>query len=81
MEQDKNNTSRKKFVLWSIAIVSSITALKLFPSASKKKQTVKLLTQDGRLVEVEKDRIGASKIKITDEELKSWVKNNKRSIR
>jgi hypothetical protein len=81
MEQEKNKSSRKKFVFWSLAILSSITALKLFPSAPKRKQTVKMLTQDGRLVEVEKDRVVASKNKITDEELKSWVKNNKHSIR
>jgi hypothetical protein len=77
MEQDKNKPDRKKFVFWSIAILSSITALKFLPSVKKKKDTVKMLTQDGRLVEVEKDRITGNKEKITDAQLKAWVKNNK----
>ena len=77
MEKEKDKPSRKKFVFWGIAILSSITALKFLPSTKKKKETIKMLTQDGRLVEVDKDRIAASKGKITDAELKAWVKNNK----
>jgi hypothetical protein len=42
--------------------------------AKKKKDTVKMLTQDGRLVEIDKHMIAGSKRKITDTELKSWVR-------
>jgi hypothetical protein len=76
MEQEKDKTSRKKFVLWGLGILSSLTALKFMSSSKKKKkETVKMLTQDGRLVEIDKDMIPVSKRKITDPELKAWVKN------
>ena len=77
MENEKNKPSRKKFLFWGLATLSSITALKFLPTPKKKKDTVKMLTQDGRLVEVDKDKIGINKGKITDAELKVWVKNNK----
>lgn len=46
-----------------------------FFSRSTKKETpkVKMLTQDGRLVEVDKTMIARGK-KITNEELQQWVK-------
>jgi hypothetical protein len=75
MEQEKDKTSRKKFVLWGFGILSSLTALKFMSfSKKKKKETVKMLTQEGRLVEIDKDMIPDSKRKITDPELKAWVK-------
>lgn len=75
MENEKDKSSRKKFVLWGIGVLSSLTVLKFLPSATKKKKdTVKMLTQDGRLVEVDRDMITKSKGKITDAELKAWVK-------
>ena len=74
MEQTENSTSRKKFFLWGIGIISSITALKFIIPGKKKKDTIKMLTQDGRLVEIDKNLISGSKRKITDKELKAWVK-------
>ena len=77
MEQQQNPSTRKKFLLWSVGILSSLTALKyISPSKKKKKDAVKMLTQDGKLVEIDRDMIPASKRKITDPELKVWVKNN-----
>lgn len=35
---------------------------------------VKMLTQDGRLVEIDPSKIAASKGKATNEEMKSWIK-------
>lgn len=45
------------------------------PSA-KPAETKKLLGQDGRLVEVDASRITMLKRKITDQELKDWVKRS-----
>ena len=77
MEQKPETSSRKKFVLWGLGILSSVTAFKLITPAKKKKDTVKMLTQDGKLVEVDKELLAPGK-KITDEQLKSWV--SKKSI-
>lgn len=74
MEQSQYTTSRKKFFLWALGIVTSIPAFRFMMTAKKKKDTVKMLTQDGKLVEIDRDLISGSKRKITDAELKNWVK-------
>ena len=78
MEQSPKASTRKKFLLWGAAVLSSFTALKFIPGNKQKKtETIKMLTQDGKLVEVDVTKIGCSnKKKISDDELKSWVKNN-----
>ena len=73
MELEKEKSSRKKFVLWGIGIFSAIAVFPLISRSKKKKATVKMLTQDGKLVEIETDLIPAKKKKITDPELKAWV--------
>jgi len=76
MEQKQNPAARKKFLLWSLGILSSLTALKLIsPLKNKKKNTVKMLTQEGKLVEVDRNLLASNNKKITDKELQQWVKN------
>jgi hypothetical protein len=75
MEQRKNKSSRKKFLLWGTAALSSIGLLNYF-SATKPKntKTIKMLTQDGKLVEVDADKINRSRREmVSDEQLKKWV--------
>ena len=74
MEQEKKATSRKKFLLWGAGILSSLAAVKLWGLAKKKKETVKMLTQDGKLVEIDKKFLSGQSKKITKEELQGWVK-------
>ena len=76
MQESQKNTSRKKFLLWTAAVVTSVTALKFIPGTKKKKsETVKMLTQDGTLVEIDIDKIPGSKRKnVTDPELQAWIK-------
>lgn len=55
MQETQKPTSRKRFLLWGATILSSATVFKFFiGSKEKKSDTVKMLTQDGRLVEVDK---------------------------
>ena len=75
MQESKKTPSRKKFLLWTAAAICSSTILKFIPGAKKKKtDTVKMLTQDGKLVEIDKNLMVSSGKKISDEELKKWVK-------
>lgn len=79
MQNSQKLTSRKKFLLWTTTALSSITALKFLPGMNKKKDkpetnTIKMLTQDGRLVEINKDLVIHSAKKISDKELQEWVK-------
>ena len=80
-----NSPSRRKFV-WGFGILSAFAAIatatglpfftkkKVVTDKGGKKKTVKMLTQDGRLVEVDESLLIASGKKITDTELQSWIK-------
>ena len=75
MQEAQPFTSRKKFLLWSATILSSATVFR-FIKVPKKKKTdmVKMLTQDGKLVEIDKKLLVSPGKKITDKELQQWVK-------
>ncbi|HSN08592.1 MAG TPA: hypothetical protein VLS85_06120 [Hanamia sp.] len=75
MQEAQPSTSRKKFLLWSATILSSATVFK-FIRVPKKKKTdmVKMLTQEGKLVEIDKKLLVSPGKKITDKELQQWVK-------
>lgn len=81
-----NSSSRKKFVL-SVGVLSvfaAIAAATGFPFLNKKnviackpesnKKTIKMLTQDGRLVEIDESLITANRKKISNNELQNWIK-------
>jgi hypothetical protein len=75
MEQTTNSTSRKKFLFQSAAALSFLGVLKFFSGNKKKKnKTAKLLTQDGKLVEVDISVLSSQKKKITNTELQNWIK-------
>ena len=76
MKQSNQPPSRKKFLWWGAAALAAITAFRFFPGQKKeKKETVKMLTQDGRLVEVDKTLLASGSKKITTDELQQWIKN------
>jgi hypothetical protein len=79
--QQPTKSTRKKFLLWGAAIFSSVTVLKFFPNSKKSDRslngkntgTVKMLTQDGKLVEVDKKLLASGSKKINDKELQQWI--------
>ena len=84
MNKSENIPSRRKFVL-GLGIISLLGALGLkFPSRKviiacappHEKKTVKMLTQDGKLVELDVQHVKAKGKKISNDELKSWVKKS-----
>ncbi len=78
MPEDQKLQSRKKFLLWSATALTSVTALKFFRTPKKKNvQTVKMLGEDGKLVEVSLSALPAKKKKITNKELQNWIKKEK----
>lgn len=68
--------SRKKFLLLGIAAFCSATILRFIPNRKVKKNsaTVKMLTQDGKLVEIDRNLLGPAGKKISDKDLQQWVK-------
>jgi hypothetical protein len=84
MGNEKKIPSRRKFVL-GFGVLSLLAAIGITSSPKKtilscgpthKKKTVKMLTQDGKLVEIDEDKLIHQRKKITDEELQSWVKKS-----
>ena len=80
------NDSRRKFV-WGIAVVSACTSLVAFAGRflpgrkniiscepENKKKMVRMLTQDGQLVEIDKSLISATGKRISTGELHHWIK-------
>jgi hypothetical protein len=70
----KKNQSRRKFIAWSVASAAVLAAFKFVRPSSKKPETVKMLTQDGKLVEVDIAALTATRKKITNGELQNWIK-------
>ncbi|MFI5152847.1 MAG: hypothetical protein ACHQET_05900 [Chitinophagales bacterium] len=77
----KVKTRRK--ILTAIGLLSFFPFSKLFSKKklviscappSEKKETMKVLSQDGKLVEVDVAKIKRIKGKISDEELKNWIR-------
>jgi hypothetical protein len=76
MHPSQQPPSRKNFLLLGMAAFCAATTLRFFTRGKKKTpETVKMLTQDGRLVEIDKTMLALRSKKITNEELKQWVKN------
>lgn len=81
--QQPTTSTRKKFLLWGAALVSFVTVFKIFKGSKKTNATssdagngrVKMLTQDGKLVEIDKEMLASGGKKITNEELQQWIKN------
>jgi hypothetical protein len=76
MEKPQKTPSRKKFLLWGAAVLSSLTFMKYFSGGKEEKkiETVKMLTQDGKLVEINSELLASSGKKISDQELQQWVR-------
>ncbi len=80
---ESTNNTRRKLVLGIVGVLALFPFLKFrifkkdkkaISCAPEKPETIKLLTQDGRLVEVEISKLSSSKEKISNQELMGWVK-------
>ncbi len=74
MTTENKNQSRRKFITWGVASAALFTAVKFILPSKKKPETVKMLTQEGKLVEVEIASLPPQKKKVTNDELKNWIK-------
>jgi intracellular sulfur oxidation DsrE/DsrF family protein len=69
--------SRKNFLLFAIAAFFSAAGLRsITKNKPKKPATVKMLTQEGLLVEIDENIIAMRGKQISDTELQQWVKTH-----
>ena len=74
MTTENKNESRRKFITWGIASAALFSAIKFIRPSPKKPETVKMLTQEGKLVEVDMTALTTKKKKITNKELQNWIR-------
>jgi hypothetical protein len=72
---NEQTKSRRRFVVISAGIAVVATLAGWLGFRARKKETVKLLTRDGRLVEIDKSMLRSTGKKIKEEELHTWVEN------
>ena len=81
MENKETNLSRKKFLGWvTLLSVAAVAGNKLFfgkknDEKVSENKTIKMLTQDGKLVEIDASLVAGTKRKVSDKELQEWVSN------
>lgn len=76
MRTEESKVSRRKLLSWLGVLslfASAGAALKPWGKNSAKPKTVRMLAQDGTLVEVDASLLAASKRRISDKELQNWV--------
>ena len=76
MKKESTASSRKKFLLWGALAIGATALGRFIPGRRQKKEstTVKMLAQDGTLVEIDEALLTSGK-KITNPELQTWIKN------
>jgi hypothetical protein len=77
MQQEESKIARRRFVgllgIFSIAGIAGAGG-KALSKVKPTPKTVKMLTEDGKLVEVEVNALNGKRKRISDEELKTWIK-------
>jgi hypothetical protein len=74
MQETKIRRSRKSFLLWATAVLGSLTALRMFRPKPQQDKIV-MLTEDGKLVEIDSNLLKSGARKVTNPELQAWVKS------
>ncbi len=73
--------SRKKFLGISLTVAAVLSGLSFFSPKKKQTTSVKMLTQDGRLVEIDTDKVfKGNNRKINDEQLKNFVHKKSKTV-
>ncbi|GHN00533.1 hypothetical protein WSM22_20220 [Cytophagales bacterium WSM2-2] len=68
--------NRRKFLFAGLSLAALIATLR-FTKKKDERKTMKFLTQDGRLVEIEEDKVPVNKRAASKEDIQNWVKKSK----
>jgi hypothetical protein len=77
MNTEDKQQSRRGFLGWALAVAGLAGAAKVVTGKKKEEEpekTVKFLSQDGKLVEVDASKIYRKRTKASDQEVLTWIK-------
>ncbi len=75
MQDKEHKVTRRKFAGWlGVLSLFTMAGAALMPWKNKKTKTVKMLTWDGKLVEIDASLLASGSKKISDKDLQNWVK-------
>lgn len=74
MTKDTQGKNRRKFIAWGLATAAVAATFKFFTPVKKNPKTVKMLTEEGTLVEVDIASIPSQKKKISNQEMQNFIK-------
>lgn len=82
MENENKVVSRKNFLGWGVGIASLLAVPSFLLSRKKKKETktTKMLTQDGKLVEIDISSLPSQRKKIKPQDIHTWVTTKRSSL-
>ena len=83
METNQKSSTRRKFLWGGLGVLSTFSVLKFIVPKKQKvvipcgptATTTKMLTEDGKLVEVDISKIKKTGVKVSDKDVINWVKN------
>jgi hypothetical protein len=68
--------TRKNFLFGGLSL-AAVAAFFKWGNKPEKKKTIKFLTQDGKLVEIDADKLPVTKRLASKADIQNWVKPNK----
>jgi hypothetical protein len=74
---DSKSKDRRKFLYWTAGAVSALMFWKFIKRSEKKERPVKMLTEDGQLVEVDIQHLTGKRRRAKIEEIQNWVNRKK----
>ena len=83
MEANQKKSTRRKFLWGGLGVLSTMSVLKFIITKKEKvvipcapiATTTKMLTENGKLVEVDISKIKKTRVKVSDKDVITWVKN------
>ena len=69
-----NKRDRRKIIYWITGALSALMFWKVLPGEQKKEEPVKMLTEDGQLVEVDMKHLTGQRQKLKTKEIQGFVK-------
>jgi hypothetical protein len=66
--------TRKKFLFAGLSFTALASFFTWGRKSEQKKKTIKFLTQEGKLVEIDTDKLPAAKRTASKEDVQNWIK-------